>query len=171
MLPLSSRAGLLKARSTGVGCSGLCLVSFQYLQGCGLCNLSEHPLLKAKQPQLFQPHLVHLILQSRNYLSGPSMDLLQHVPLFLVLGSPELDTALKMWDYQPFSCGLLQPRAPHKDPEKWMTHLFKLVPAILLPLEECSCEELAVFCCKWWGGWHFLPDLWLQLESSLSDGL
>lgn len=61
--------------------------------------LSEHSLLKAKQPQLFQPHLIHVVLQSLNYLSDPSLGLLQHVPRFLLLGSPELDIILKMWYY------------------------------------------------------------------------
>lgn len=52
-----------------------------------------------------------------------------------------------------------------------MTHLFKLVPAILLSLEEYWWEGLAALCCEWWGGCHFLPDLWLQLEPSVPDGL
>lgn len=50
-------------------------------------------------------------------------------------------------------------RAPNKNLEKWVTHLFQLVPAILLPLEECCCEELAALCCEWCSGWNFLPDL------------
>lgn len=61
--------------------------------------LSEHSLFEAKQPQLFQPHLIHVVLPSLNYLSDRSLDLLQHVPRFLVLGSPELDITLKMWYY------------------------------------------------------------------------
>lgn len=62
-------------------------------------------------------------------------------------------------------------QSPQQRPWKTGDHLFRLVPAMLLSLDDCCCEELTALCCEWCSRWDFLPDLWLQLGSSLPDDL
>lgn len=57
-------------------------------------------LLEAKEDQLPQPLLVCQMLQFVDHLCGCLVDLLQFVHVFLVLGSPKVDTILKMWLHQ-----------------------------------------------------------------------
>ena len=59
------------------------------------CDLPEPPLLQAEESQLSQPLLVGQMLQALHCLRGPCLDFFQYIHLSLVLGSPELDTALQ----------------------------------------------------------------------------
>lgn len=70
-----------------------------------------------------------------------------------------------MWYYQSqmWSPAI---RAPKKDLKKWVTHLFRLVPAVLLPLEDCCCEELVALCCEWCSGWNFLTGAFIAKWST-----
>jgi len=57
-------------------------------------------LLQAEQPQLSQPFLTGEMLQPSDHLCGPPLDPLQHLHVFPVLGSPELDTGLQVGSQQ-----------------------------------------------------------------------
>jgi len=67
-------------------------------------HIEEIPLQlfipQAEQSQLPQSLLVCQIIQAPNHLHGPSLGSLQYVHVLLVLGSPEMDTALQMWPPQ-----------------------------------------------------------------------
>ena len=52
------------------------------------------------QSQLPQPFLIGEMTQTLNCCCGPSLDPLHYVHVSLVLGSPELDTALQVWPLQ-----------------------------------------------------------------------
>ena len=56
--------------------------------------LSESSFLKAEQTKFTQPFFIGEMLQALYHLCGPPLDSLQEIPVFLVLGSPELDTVL-----------------------------------------------------------------------------
>ena len=60
----------------------------------------EPSFLQAKQSQLFQLFLIREMLESLNYLCGPLLDSLYRMNVSLVLGSPELDTILRVWPHQ-----------------------------------------------------------------------
>lgn len=53
-------------------------------------------LLQAKHSQLSQCMLVHQVLESLKHFNGPSLDKRYYFQVFLILGSPELGTALRM---------------------------------------------------------------------------
>ncbi|KAK4827646.1 hypothetical protein QYF61_020418, partial [Mycteria americana] len=52
--------------------------------------------LKAKQPQLPQPLLIRLLLQTLHQLPCPSLDTLQHLNVSLVVGGPKLNTVFEI---------------------------------------------------------------------------
>jgi len=54
---------------------------------------SQSSFLKAEQTQFAQPFLIGEMLQALYHLCGPLLDSL---PVFFVLGSPELDTVLQV---------------------------------------------------------------------------
>ena len=57
-------------------------------------------LLQTEQAQLPQPVFVGEVLQPPDHLSGPPLDSLQQLPVFLVLGAPDLDTVLQMGPHE-----------------------------------------------------------------------
>lgn len=68
-----------------------------------LYTLIRPSLLQAEQSQLSPPFLTREMLHSLHHLCSLSLDSLQYVHLFLVLGSPEMDSALRLWPYQCWS--------------------------------------------------------------------
>ncbi|KAK4816662.1 hypothetical protein QYF61_019898, partial [Mycteria americana] len=60
----------------------------------------QPPFLQAKQPQLPQPLLIRLVLQTLHQLRCPSLDTLQHLNVSLVVGDPTLNTAFEVWPHQ-----------------------------------------------------------------------
>lgn len=65
----------------------------------GLPRALPEPL-QAARPRLAQPPVAGEMLQSPHHLSSPLLGSLQYAHLALVLGSPELDTALQLWPHQ-----------------------------------------------------------------------
>ncbi|KAK4821198.1 hypothetical protein QYF61_015766 [Mycteria americana] len=64
-------------------------------------SLARHlPLVKAKQPQLPQPLLIRLLLQTLHQLRCPSLDSLQHLNVSLVVGGPKLNTVFEVRPHQ-----------------------------------------------------------------------
>ncbi|KAK4828539.1 hypothetical protein QYF61_027215 [Mycteria americana] len=64
-----------------------------------LYNIINQTLLQegqAKQPQLPQPLLLRLVLQTLQQLRCPSLDTLQHLNVFLVVGGPKLNTVFEL---------------------------------------------------------------------------
>jgi len=61
----------------------------------------QPPLLQTEQPQLPQPLLIRLVLQTPHQPRCPSLDTLQPLNVLLVVRGPELNTALKA---QPHQC-------------------------------------------------------------------
>lgn len=63
----------------------------------GRCNeVSPSPsLFQTEQDQLHQPFFIEEVQQAFDYLCGPTLDLLQHLHIFLVLGPPGLDEGLQ----------------------------------------------------------------------------
>ncbi|KAK4815796.1 hypothetical protein QYF61_007236 [Mycteria americana] len=59
-------------------------------------NLYDSP----KQPQLPQPLLIRLVLQTLHQLRCPSLDTLQHLNIPLVVGGPKLNTAFEVRPHQ-----------------------------------------------------------------------
>ena len=57
---------------------------------------SESSFVKAEQTQFAQPVLIGEMLQVLYHLCGPLLDSLHEILVFFVLGSPELDTVLKV---------------------------------------------------------------------------
>ncbi|KAK4832002.1 hypothetical protein QYF61_020440 [Mycteria americana] len=55
---------------------------------------------KAKQPQLPQPLLIRLVLQTLHQLRCPSLDTLQHLNVSLVVRGPKLNTVFKVRPHQ-----------------------------------------------------------------------
>ncbi|KAK4826455.1 hypothetical protein QYF61_009182 [Mycteria americana] len=62
---------------------------------------AEHQCARAKQPQFPQPLLIRLLLQSLHQLRCPSLDLLQHLNVSLVVRGPKLNT---VFEVQPHQC-------------------------------------------------------------------
>ncbi|KAK4831064.1 hypothetical protein QYF61_015121 [Mycteria americana] len=60
----------------------------------------QPPFLKAKQPQLPQPLLIRLLLQTLHHLRCPSLDTLQHLNVPLVVGGPKPNTVFKVRPHQ-----------------------------------------------------------------------
>ncbi|KAK4817737.1 hypothetical protein QYF61_026537 [Mycteria americana] len=60
----------------------------------------QPPLLQAKQPQLPQPLLIRLLLQTLHQLCCPSLDTLQHLNVSLVARGPKLNTVFEVWPHQ-----------------------------------------------------------------------
>ncbi|KAK4823887.1 hypothetical protein QYF61_007835 [Mycteria americana] len=58
------------------------------------------PELRAKQPQVPQPLLIRLVLQTLHQLRCPSLDTLQHLNVSLVVGGPKLNTVFEVWPHQ-----------------------------------------------------------------------
>ncbi|RMC13811.1 hypothetical protein DUI87_08894 [Hirundo rustica rustica] len=68
-----------------------------FLQMLGGCyGVSTQPSLLQVEPQLSQPVFTVKMLQSSYQLCGPPPDLLQQLHVLLMLGTPELDTALQV---------------------------------------------------------------------------
>ncbi|KAK4829036.1 hypothetical protein QYF61_001841 [Mycteria americana] len=64
-------------------------------------KVSPQPLLlQAKQPQLPQPLLIRLVLQTLHQLRCPSLDTLQHLNVSLVVGGPKLNTGFEVRPHQ-----------------------------------------------------------------------
>ncbi|KAK4830945.1 hypothetical protein QYF61_014404 [Mycteria americana] len=61
----------------------------------------QPPFLQVKQPQLPQPLLIRLLLQTLHQLCCPSLDTLQHLNVSLVVGGPKLNTGFEV---QPHQC-------------------------------------------------------------------
>ncbi|KAK4825495.1 hypothetical protein QYF61_027650 [Mycteria americana] len=59
----------------------------------------QPPLLQAKQPQLPQPLLIRLVLQTLHQLRCPSLDTLQHLNVSLVVRGPKLNTVVEGKSY------------------------------------------------------------------------
>ncbi|KAK4812342.1 hypothetical protein QYF61_017119 [Mycteria americana] len=59
------------------------------------------PFLQAKQSQVPQPLLIRLLLQTLPQLRCPSLDMLQHLNIPLVVGGPKLNT---VFEVQPHQC-------------------------------------------------------------------
>jgi len=57
---------------------------------------SPWSLLSAKQTQLPQPFFIGEVLQHSDHLRSSSLDSLQQLHIFLVLGAPGLDTVFQM---------------------------------------------------------------------------
>ncbi|KAK4817679.1 hypothetical protein QYF61_024908 [Mycteria americana] len=55
---------------------------------------------RAKQPQVPQPLLIRLVLQTLHQLRCPSLDTLQHLNVSLVVGGPKLNTAFEVRPHQ-----------------------------------------------------------------------
>ncbi|KAK4831026.1 hypothetical protein QYF61_014914 [Mycteria americana] len=60
----------------------------------------QPPFLQAKQPQLPQPLLRRLLLQTLHQLRCPSLDTLQHLHVSLVVGGPKLNTVFEVRPHQ-----------------------------------------------------------------------
>ncbi|KAK4816402.1 hypothetical protein QYF61_016719 [Mycteria americana] len=58
------------------------------------------PFLQAKQPQLPQLLLIRLLLQTLHQLCCPSLDMLQHLNVCLVVRGPKLSTVFEVWPHQ-----------------------------------------------------------------------
>ncbi|KAK4831267.1 hypothetical protein QYF61_016737 [Mycteria americana] len=64
-------------------------------------KVSPQPLLlQAKQPQVPQPLLIRLLLQTLHQLCCPSFDMLQHLNVSLVVRGPKLDTGFEVRPHQ-----------------------------------------------------------------------
>ncbi|KAK4823486.1 hypothetical protein QYF61_002550 [Mycteria americana] len=55
---------------------------------------------QAKQPQFPQPLLIRLLLQTLHQLRCPSLDMLQHLNVSLVVGGPKLNTVFEVRPHQ-----------------------------------------------------------------------
>ncbi|KAK4826463.1 hypothetical protein QYF61_009190 [Mycteria americana] len=93
---------------------------FSFLSGVFQIQVSKHPEwhstrekllpngitaksfndVKAKQPQLPQPLLIRLLLQTLHQLHCPSLDSLQHLNVSLVVGGPKLNTVFEVRPHQ-----------------------------------------------------------------------
>ncbi|KAK4814190.1 hypothetical protein QYF61_012427 [Mycteria americana] len=60
----------------------------------------QPPFLQAKQSQLPQPLLIRLLLQTLHQLRCPSLDMLQHLNIPLVVGGPKLNTVFEVRPHQ-----------------------------------------------------------------------
>ncbi|KAK4828748.1 hypothetical protein QYF61_000739 [Mycteria americana] len=60
----------------------------------------QPPFLQAEQPQLPQPLLIRLVLQTLHQLRCPSLDMLQHLNVSLVVGGPKLNTVFEVRPHQ-----------------------------------------------------------------------
>ncbi|KAK4817647.1 LOW QUALITY PROTEIN: hypothetical protein QYF61_023237 [Mycteria americana] len=60
----------------------------------------QPPFLQAKQPQVPQPLLIRLVLQTLHQLRCPSLDTLQHLNVSLGVRGPKLNTAFEVWPHQ-----------------------------------------------------------------------
>ncbi|KAK4825514.1 hypothetical protein QYF61_000027, partial [Mycteria americana] len=60
----------------------------------------QPPFLQAKQPQLPQPLLIRLLLQTLHQLRCPSLDTLQPLNIPLVVGGPKLNTVFEVKPHQ-----------------------------------------------------------------------
>ena len=60
----------------------------------------ELSFLQAEEAHLPQPVFAGEVLQPFCYLCGPSLDLLQQLYIFLLLGTPGLDTLLQMGPHE-----------------------------------------------------------------------
>ncbi|KAK4825244.1 hypothetical protein QYF61_025643 [Mycteria americana] len=65
----------------------------------------QPPLLQAKQPQLPQPLLIRLLLQTLHQLHCPSLDTVQHLNVPLVVGGPKLNTVFEGHNHFPTPAG------------------------------------------------------------------
>ncbi|KAK4811096.1 hypothetical protein QYF61_016382 [Mycteria americana] len=60
----------------------------------------QPPFLQAEQPQFPQPLLIRLVLQTLHQLRCPSLDMLQHLNVSLVVGGPKLNTVFEVRPHQ-----------------------------------------------------------------------
>ncbi|KAK4820995.1 hypothetical protein QYF61_009461 [Mycteria americana] len=60
----------------------------------------QPPFLQAEQPQVPQPLLIRLLLQTLHQLCCPSLDTLQPLNVLLVLRDLKLNTAFEVWPHQ-----------------------------------------------------------------------
>ncbi|PKU27690.1 ryanodine receptor hypothetical protein [Limosa lapponica baueri] len=61
---------------------------------------SQPPFLQAEQSQLPQPFLTGLVLQTPRQLHCSSLDMLQHLNVFLAVRGPKLDTIFEVGSHQ-----------------------------------------------------------------------
>ncbi|KAK4832164.1 hypothetical protein QYF61_020944 [Mycteria americana] len=73
----------------------------------------QPPFRQTKQPQLPQPLLIRLLLQTLHQLRCPSLDTLQHLNVPLGVGGPKLNTV--------FESLVCSGRLGHHLPEQWAT--------------------------------------------------
>ena len=71
--------------------------SLQALEGCSEVSLVPS-LLQDKQAKMSQTFFIGEVLHPSDHC-GPPLDLLQHLPVFLVLGTLDLDAAFQMRSY------------------------------------------------------------------------
>ncbi|KAK4831914.1 hypothetical protein QYF61_020291 [Mycteria americana] len=60
----------------------------------------QPPFLQTKPPQFPQPLLIRLVLQTLHQLRCPSLDMLQHLNVFLVVRDPKLNTVFEVRPHQ-----------------------------------------------------------------------
>ncbi|KAK4830680.1 hypothetical protein QYF61_012849 [Mycteria americana] len=77
----------------------LSTTSFQVVVESGKVS-PQPPFLQAKQPQFPQLLLIRLVLQTLHQLRCPSLDLLQHLNVSLVLTGPKLNTGFEVRPHQ-----------------------------------------------------------------------
>jgi len=69
------------------------------LKGCNEVS-TQLSLLQAEQAQLIQSFFIGEVLRPSDRLSGPPLDLLQSLHVFLVLSAPGLDAVLQMGPHE-----------------------------------------------------------------------
>ncbi|KAK4825193.1 hypothetical protein QYF61_025121 [Mycteria americana] len=115
----------------------------------------QPPFLQAKQPQVPQPLLIRLVLQTLHQLRCPSLDTLQHLNVSLVVGGPKLNTVFEVRPHQcrvqghdhfPSPAGHTIPDTSH-DALGLLGHLGALPAHIQAAVDQhaqCSTQHLAL---------------------------
>ncbi|KAK4830590.1 hypothetical protein QYF61_011825 [Mycteria americana] len=79
----------------------LSTTSFQIVEESNKVS-PQPPFLQAEQPQFPQPLLIRLLRQTLHQLRCPSLDMLQHLNIPLVVGGPKLNTGFEGWRLNHF---------------------------------------------------------------------
>lgn len=97
-----------------------------------LMGFCPEPPFQAEQPQLSQPFLFGVMLQTLHHLCGTSLDSLQYVCVFPVSGSTGvLGTVLQVW--------------PHQRWVQWKDHLSQPAGKTL---RHTAQDTISLHCCK-----------------------
>ena len=86
----------------------LCISFLDVLEGCNETSLEPSPL-QAEHAELPQPFFIEEVLQSSDHFHSPPLDLLQQLHIFLVLGSPGLDTLFQVVSHKDGVWGVQLP--------------------------------------------------------------